>query len=101
MQWAELVQQYPHKVIDQRNLHLKQSFIGRSLYVFPLEWYYALFPKKDIYFVCTEELSDMSGNPMTELALSLGLPSYNFSKVLQGTRKEAAKSLCSIGEASL
>jgi len=83
-QWAELVAKYPEKVVDQRNVHLKQSFIGRSLYTLPLEWWYALFPKRDIYFICTEELSDFSGMPLNELARFLGLPDHNFSSIVQG-----------------
>jgi len=58
---------------------LKQALIGRSLYALPLEWWYALFPERDLYFVCTEELSVLSGLPMNELGLFLGLPSHNFS----------------------
>lgn len=63
-------------------LQLKQSLIGRSLYTLPLEWWYGSFSKEDIYFVCTEELSDMSGEPINALSLFLGLPSYNFSKAV-------------------
>jgi len=61
-------------------LQLKQSLIGRSLYALPLEWWYAGFDREDIYFVCTEEMSDLSGEPMNQLALFLGLPRHNFSE---------------------
>lgn len=54
-QWTDLVAKYPEKVIDPSNVFLTQAFIGRSLYVFPLEWWYINFRKEDIYFVCTEE----------------------------------------------
>lgn len=83
-QWADLVAQYPEKVFDPSTLHLVQSLIGRSLYTLPLEWWYAMFPASDIYFVCTEEMRDLSGNPMSELAGFLGLPEYNFSGIVSG-----------------
>lgn len=82
-QWEELMHQNPTKVIGSANLHLKQSFIGRSLYVLPLEWWYVVFQKSDLYFVCTEELQDMSGQPMDALGQFLGLSAYNFSSVVQ------------------
>jgi len=56
--------------------------LGRSLYVFPLEWWYLTFPQEDIYFICTEEMRDMSGEPINELSQFLGLPSFNFSSVV-------------------
>jgi hypothetical protein len=78
-QWTDLMAKYPDKVIEDNNVHLKQSMIGRGLYALPLEWWYAVFNKSDIYFVCTEELSDMTGEPLNKLGQFLGLPSYNFS----------------------
>jgi hypothetical protein len=81
-QWADLAAKYPKKVIEPSTAFLTQSFIGRSLYVFPLEWWYLNFRKEDIYFVCTEELSDQSGEPMNNLGQFLGLPSYNFSHIV-------------------
>jgi len=72
------------QIIDKNNLHLKQSFIGRGLYALPLEWWYIHFPKEEIFFMCTEELSDLSGAPMNNLGNFLGLPSFNFSEVVQG-----------------
>lgn len=81
-QWSELQSKHPEKVIIDSNLHLVQSFIGRSLYTFPLEWWYALYPRQEIYFICTEELSDLSGAPLNELGQFLGLPSYNFSEIV-------------------
>jgi hypothetical protein len=79
-QWENMQMQNPHKVIVDKDLHLSQAMIGRGLYTFPLEWWYILFDPKDIHFVCTEELS----NPETlqDLALNLGLPSYDFSEVV-------------------
>lgn len=83
-QWTELVKQHPDKIINVDNLHLVQSFIGRGLYTFPLEWWYASFPKNQLFFVCTEELSDMSGKPLNDLGTFLGLPAiYNFSESVQ------------------
>jgi len=61
---------------------LTSNLIGRGLYVFPLEWWYPFFPKDDMYFFCTEDLKDLSGEPMNRLGLFLGLPSYNFSDVV-------------------
>jgi hypothetical protein len=55
--------------------------IGRSLYVLPLEWWYLQFDPQNIMFVCTEELSDPS--TLNELVLQLGLPSYNFTSVVE------------------
>ena len=81
-QWTKLQTLHPEKVIAPNNLFLTQAIIGRSLYVFPLEWWYFQFPKDDIYFVCTEELSDMSGESMNQVALHLGLPAHNFSSIV-------------------
>jgi hypothetical protein len=81
-QWAELVAAHPEKIILSQNLHLVQSFIGRGLYTFPLEWWYAAFPQSQMHFVCTEEMSDMSGGPMNEVGEFLGLPKYNFSSIV-------------------
>ena len=81
-QWTDLVEQYPDKIIDVPNLHLVQSLIGRGLYTFPLEWWYAGFQKEQIYFMCTEELSDLSGTPLNDLGGFLGLPAHNFSSIV-------------------
>lgn len=81
-QWAELMAQFPEKVILDSNVHLTQAMIGRGLYTFPLEWWYAVYDKSDVYFVCTEELSDMTGEPLNKLGQFLGLPSYNFSEIV-------------------
>jgi hypothetical protein len=81
-QWTELFQGHPQKVISNVNVHLTQSMIGRSLYVLPLEWWYAIFRRTDIFFMCTEDLSDPSGQSITDLVEFLGLPSHNFSKIV-------------------
>jgi hypothetical protein len=82
-QWKNLVQQHPNKVIKLPNGHLIQAILGRSLYVLPLEWWYIVFPPRDIYFVCTEELRDKTGESMNYVGQFLGLPSFNFSTVVQ------------------
>ncbi|CAB9503720.1 expressed unknown protein [Seminavis robusta] len=83
-QWAHLVEEQPDKFILDRNLHLTQALIGRSLYLFPLEWWYAAFPSEHVYFVCTEELKDFTGESMNGVGRFLGLPRYdNFSEVVQ------------------
>jgi hypothetical protein len=82
-QWQELVNAYPEKFINVPALHLAQAIIGRSLYVYPLEWWYEIHPRENIYFLCTEEMRDMSGEPINKVAKFLGLPSFNFSQVLK------------------
>ena len=81
-QWSALVAKYPDKVILDKNLHLTQSFIGRGLYTLPLEWWYATFAPDDLYFVCTEELKDLTGQPLEDVASFLGLPSFDFADVV-------------------
>lgn len=81
-QWAGLASKHPEKILNVPNLHLTQALVGRSLYVYPLEWWYAIFDQWDIYFVCTEELTDLSGASLNRVGEYLGLPSYNFSSVI-------------------
>lgn len=40
------------------------------------------FERDDIYFVCTEELQDLSGAPLDSVAQFLGLPAFNFSETV-------------------
>lgn len=82
-QWIDLKEQYPEKIILNKNVHLQQALIGRSLYTIPLEWWYAMFDRSDLYFICTEELRDLSGDPLNDLGQFLGLPSFNFSSAVQ------------------
>jgi hypothetical protein len=83
-QWTDMVAKQPEKVIINRNVFLVQALIGRSLYLFPLEWWYAAFDASHIYFVCTEELEDLTGESMNKVGEFLGLPHYdNFSSVVQ------------------
>lgn len=79
-QWAEIQKANPEKVILSTNAFLVQSLIGRSLYVFPLEWWYILFQSSDITFMCTEELSDP--DKLNHLAMQLGLPPHNFTDIV-------------------
>jgi hypothetical protein len=79
LQWVDLMAQNPTKIIINKDLHLVQSLLGRSIYTLPLEWWYAVFDKQDIYFMCTEELRDLSGAPLNALGSFLGLPTFNFS----------------------
>lgn len=79
-QWAEMQMDHPDKVLLNFDLHLKQGMIGRSLYTFPLEWWYLVYPREEVYFVCTEELSNP--DTLNDLALHLGLPPYNFSDAI-------------------
>jgi hypothetical protein len=81
-QWTTLQTENPSKIILDHNTHLVQAIIGRSLYLYPLEWWYLQFDDKDIFFMCTEELNDMTGAPLNELGMHLGLESYNFSSVV-------------------
>lgn len=83
-QWTHLVAEQPEKIIRDRNTHLTQALIGRSLYLFPLEWWYAAFDPSHLYFVCTEELQDLTGESMSLIGEFLGLPRFdNFSTVVQ------------------
>ena len=82
-QWKDLMQQYPQKVIIDINTHLLQSHVGRSLYALSLEWWYAHFDANDIFFMCTENMKDLSGASMEPLRQWLGLPIFNFSNTLK------------------
>lgn len=80
-QWSDLVEEYPDKVINLPNLHVVQSLVGRSLYTLPLEWWYALYPREDLYVMCNEDLLYRSNESMTNVTEFLGLPSFDFSEV--------------------
>jgi hypothetical protein len=81
IQWKNLVEEYPQKIIDVPNLHLVQSLIGRSLYVLPLEWWYELYSKRDLHIVCSEDLRYRTNDAMSNVTDFLGLPSFNFTNV--------------------
>lgn len=80
-QWEHLVEKHPKKIIDVPNLHLVQSLIGRSLYVLPLEWWYALYSERDLYLVCSEDLRHRPNEAMTNVSNFLGLPAFDFTNV--------------------
>lgn len=75
------MEEYPNKVINLPNLHVVQSLVGRSLYTLPLEWWYALYPKDDLYVLCNEDLKYRSSESMSSVTEFLGLPSFDFSEV--------------------
>ncbi|VEU34753.1 unnamed protein product [Pseudo-nitzschia multistriata] len=83
-QWAEMQMNNPEKkVLLNKNLHLTQALIGRSLYTFPLEWWYLDVHKspQPPIFVCTDELTD--SETLSELTAQLGLPAFDgFDQVL-------------------
>lgn len=88
-QWSEMQTLNPKKVLLKNNLHLTQSMIGRSLYVFPLDWWYLNFrPDPDdpttansITFVCTEDLNNV--DTLNDLSEKLGLPKHDgFDEIL-------------------
>ena len=81
-QWEDLVKENPDKVINLPNIFLVQSLIGRSLYTFPLEWWYAIFPKDDLYVVCNEDLKYEPAKTMSDLSDFLGLPEYDFTEAV-------------------
>lgn len=81
IQWQNLVEEYPKKIINVPNLHLVQSLIGRSLYVLPLEWWYALYPMRDLYIVCNEDLRYRTNDAMSDVSDFLGLPRFNYTNV--------------------
>lgn len=81
-QWTNLVNTYPEKMINMPNIHLVEALIGRSLYTLPLDWYYALYPEKDIHLVCTEDLKRQPATTMSGVSDFLGLPSFNFTNVV-------------------
>ena len=82
-QWTEMQTNNPKKVLLNKNVHLTQALIGRSLYVFPLEWWYLNFrpdpedagTKDSITFVCTEDLK--KADTLNHLTSVLGLPKYD------------------------
>lgn len=81
-QWKELVELHPDKMINVGNLHLVQSLVGRSLYSLPLEWWYEMYPNKDLLLVCNEDLKNQPSDTMSEVSEFLGLPYFNFDPVV-------------------
>ena len=81
-QWKELVELHPNKMINVGNLHLVQSLVGRSLYSLPLEWWYEMYSKKDLFLVCNEDLKNQPSATMSKISEFLGLPDFNFDPVV-------------------
>jgi hypothetical protein len=88
-QWQEMQTGDSKKVLLNKNLHLTQAFIGRSLYTFPLEWWYLLFrpdpsdesTENTITFVCTEDVA--KPDTLHDLTSRLGLPRHEgFDEIL-------------------
>lgn len=84
LQWADLIQQNPDKVIIGLDYHLIRSIVGRSLYSLFLTSWYACFPKEDIYVVCTEDLRFEPSATMSNVSRFLGLPEFDFTNVTDG-----------------
>ena len=81
-QWSDLVRENPEKIIRLPSLHLVESFVGRGLYVLPLEWWYITYPAEDIYLVCNEDMRDDAVNMLSDLSGWLGLPDFDFTDVV-------------------
>ena len=81
-QFKELIASYPNKLINVKNLILVQSLLGRSLYSLPLEWWYGLYPEKDLHVVCNEDLKYNPSETMSDVTEFLGLPEFNFDSVV-------------------
>lgn len=80
-QWQDLIETYPHKIINLPNLHVVQSLVGRSIYVLPLEWWYALYPRHDLHVVCSEDLRIRASETMSNVSDFLGLPAFDYTDV--------------------
>jgi hypothetical protein len=90
-QWQELVDKQPGKFLNVPSIYLSQAMLGRSLYVYALEWWYALFDENiedgkkttsNLYFLCTEEMRDKIGKGIDQVGQFLGLPEHNFSTIV-------------------
>jgi len=81
-QWQDLVERYPNKVINVQNLHTVQSLVGPSLNTLPVEWWYALYRKEDLYLFCNEDLRYRTADSMSDVSDFLGLPSFDFNDVV-------------------
>ena len=81
LQWAELIQQNPDKMLVGLDYHLIRSIVGRSLYSLFLTAWYARFPKEDIHAICTEDLHFEPSATMLNVSRFLGLPGFDFTNV--------------------
>lgn len=82
-QFHELVEKYPEKILKLPNMHLIQSLIGRSIYVLPLEFWYAIYPHDHLYVVCNEDLRTKPAETLSHVSDFLGLPTFDFSEVVE------------------
>lgn len=82
-QFKHLTDKFPEKVINVPNMHLVQSIVGRSLYVLPLEFWYALYSRDGLYMFCNEDLRNKPAEAVSELSDFLGLPSFDFSSAVR------------------
>jgi len=83
-QFQELIEKYPEKILKNvPNMHLVQSLVGRSIYVLPLEFWYAIYPNDLLYVVCSEDLRGKPAESLSDLSDFLGLPPFDFSKVVE------------------
>lgn len=64
-------------------MHLVQSIVGRSLYVLPLDFWYALYPRDSLYMFCNEDLLNKPAESVSELSDFLGLPPFDFSSTVR------------------
>ena len=81
-QWSNLVENYPNKFLNTPNLQLVESIVGRGLYTLPLEWWYAVFEKEDIFVLCSEDLRNEPSNSVSKITEFLGLPPFDFKDVV-------------------
>eukprot|EP00559_Dactyliosolen_fragilissimus_P007583 CAMPEP_0184857346 /NCGR_PEP_ID=MMETSP0580-20130426/2515_1 /TAXON_ID=1118495 /ORGANISM="Dactyliosolen fragilissimus" /LENGTH=295 /DNA_ID=CAMNT_0027352903 /DNA_START=1248 /DNA_END=2132 /DNA_ORIENTATION=+ len=82
LQWTHMVKESPERIINVPNLHLVQSFLGRGLYLFPLEWWYMIYHKEDIMIICNEDLKERPHDTMHQVTQFLGLPTFNFTPIV-------------------
>lgn len=83
-QFQEIIEKYPEKILKNvPNMHLVQALVGRSIYVLPLEFWYAIYPQDLLYVVCSEDLRDKPAETLSDLSDFLGLPSFDFSEVVE------------------
>lgn len=81
-QWEQLIDENPDKILKLPNLQLVESIVGRGLYVLPLEWWYVIFGKENIFVVCSEDLRKNTAESVSRVSDFLGLPKFDFNDVV-------------------
>ena len=82
-QWSEMKNDNPQRILySLPNKQLITQFLGRSLYTLFLEWWYAIYPKNNVYIICSEDLKSSPITTMNNLTAWLGLPKYNYTPVI-------------------